>query len=96
VNLGKVLRYFIGNKQNCGSVPAVSIVVQRGLPVRFICTIDARVECVSGIAWITTEGDIHDAVLGTGQVHIASRGDRLFINGMPECKLVITSGSSLR
>jgi Protein of unknown function (DUF2917) len=61
--------------------------VQVGQPVRFVCPANICVTCLSGTAWITTAADIRDVVLVPGQRHVASRRDRLFINGMPRCVL---------
>ena len=61
--------------------------VEDGEPMRLVCPTPIAVTCVSGTAWITTGADTRDVVLETGQQHVAARGDRLFINGMPRCVL---------
>jgi len=71
------------------------VVVQKDAPVRFVCPAAVRVTCLSGTAWMTTEGDLRDAVLEAGHTHVAARGDRLFINGMPDCQLRIVSVQAL-
>jgi hypothetical protein len=68
---------------------AVCITLERDRPVCFVCPADVRVRCLAGTAWITTEGDTRDVVLEAGQVHPASRGHRLFVNGLPRCTLRI-------
>lgn len=68
---------------------ATTISVQREFPVSFVSRSPVDVICLSGIAWITTERSICDVVLVAGQIYAAVRGDRLFINGMPECLLRI-------
>jgi len=77
------------------SFDTVSVTVHRNFPVRLVCPADACVACVSGTAWITTEADTCDVVLQAGQLHRASGGDRLFINGMPVCELRIESARAL-
>lgn len=66
---------------------AMSIVVSKGAPLRLVCRSAIQVRCLAGTAWITTEGDVNDVVLTLGQRHLAAQGDRLFINGMPDCRL---------
>lgn len=56
-------------------------------PVRFVCPTDVSVTCVSGTAWITAAAETQDVVIEPGQRHVAARGARLFINGMPRCVL---------
>jgi hypothetical protein len=63
------------------------ITVERGQPVRFVCSADVSVTCVSGTAWITTAAETRDVVLEPSQRHVAARSARLFINGMPRCVL---------
>ncbi len=68
---------------------AVKVFHQR--PLRWLCVGETRLACVDGSAWITAAGDARDIVLQRGEAHRASSGERLFINGMPECELRITS-----
>lgn len=72
-------------------VDTVCITVKKTHPVRYVCPADVRVTCLSGTAWITTEADFHDVVLEPGQAHDATRGARLFINGLPFCELRIAA-----
>ncbi|WP_341890169.1 DUF2917 domain-containing protein [Variovorax sp. YR752] len=72
-----------------GVVDAVRITVEKAHPLRYVCPVDVRLTCLSGTAWITTEADIRDVVLETGLTHDATRGARLFINGLPFCELRI-------
>ena len=74
---------------------SLSLAVGWSLPVRFVCSADLRLSCVAGTAWITAEADTRDVVLEVGQVHVANHGDRLFINGLPSCKLHIDSVSQV-
>lgn len=69
----------------------LSVVVEQGAPLRLVCRSTVQVRCVAGTAWITTAGDTRDVVLGLGQIHVARHGDRLFINGMPQCRLLVVS-----
>lgn len=70
-------------------VDTVCLAVNKTHPVRHVCPTDVRVTCLSGTAWITTEADLRDVVLESGQAHDAARGARLFINGLPCCELRI-------
>ena len=65
--------------------------IEAATPWRLVCAAELSVTCLSGTAWITTAGDTHDMVLAPGQHHVASRQDRLFINGMPRCVLQFES-----
>lgn len=67
--------------------------IETGTPVRLVCVAKVSVTCLSGTAWITTEGDTRDVVLQPGQHHAGHRHDRLFINGMPRCVLRIESST---
>jgi hypothetical protein len=80
---------FIDRTRAARSIDAVCITVTKAQPLRHVCPADVRVTCLSGTAWITTEADVCDVVLDTGQAHDAARGARLFINGLPFCELRI-------
>lgn len=80
---------FFGRRPTPRRFDALAIVVTSDQPVRFECPADVNVVCLSGTAWITTEGDIRDVVLEAGQMHRACRGDRLFVNGLRICELRI-------
>lgn len=80
---------WFGRTRAARPIDAVCITVEKTHPVRHVCSADVRVTCLSGTAWITTEADIRDVVLETGQTHDATRGARLFINGLPFCELRI-------
>lgn len=82
---------FIDRARAARRVDTVLITVMKSHPVRYVCPADVRVSCLSGTAWITTEADVHDVVLEAGQVHDATRGARLFINGLPFCELRIAA-----
>ena len=86
VNLQKLTRLFARGARRA-PFGATTITATRDRAARLVCTTDIRVACASGTAWITTDSDIRDVVLETGEMHRASRGDRLFINGMPDCEL---------
>ena len=80
---------FIDRRRAARRVGTLCITVMKPHPVSYVCPAGVRVTCLAGTAWITTEADVHDVVLETGQAHDASRGARLFINGLPFCELRI-------
>ena len=46
-----------------------------------------RIECLSGCAWITQEGDPQDTLLGPGQSHVARHPARLLLQALDDCAL---------
>ncbi len=86
MNLRTLTRLF-ARSEKPEPIGGVTATVQSAHPLGFVCSTDIEVACVSGTAWITTEADTRDVVLEAGQVHIASSGNRLFINAMPVCEL---------
>lgn len=82
---------WLDRRRAARSVETVCLTVNKAQPLRYVCAADVRVTCLSGTAWITSEADIHDVVLQTGQAHDATRGARLFINGLPFCELRIVA-----
>ena len=48
-----------------------------------------RIECLSGCAWITQDGDPRDTLLSSGQSHVAQHPARLLLQALDDCALHI-------
>ena len=46
-----------------------------------------RIDCISGCAWITQEGELHDTLLTAGQRHVAQGPARLLLQALDDCAL---------
>lgn len=62
-------------------------------PYALVPTGRMRIECESGIAWVTVDGDLNDHVLVPKQAFCVVHGDRALIVGMPTCRVRLVSQS---
>lgn len=66
-----------------------TLVLQRNGFVRLYDPQGWRIECVSGCAWITQDGDLHDTVVAPGQCHVVQGPARLLLQALDDCTLRI-------
>ena len=60
-------------------------------PLRVRSVQDVLVTCLSGIAWVTRDGDCHDVILSEGEALRVSMHEDTLIVAMPECKVRIAA-----
>jgi len=65
------------------------LLLQRNRFVRLHNAQGWRIDCVSGSAWITQDGDRQDTLLAAGQSHVARRAARLLVQALDDCALHI-------
>lgn len=62
-------------------------------PYALVPAVRMRIECQTGTAWVTVEGDLNDHVLVPEQVFCVMHGDRALIVGMPTCRVRLVVAS---
>jgi hypothetical protein len=50
-----------------------------------------RVECASGILWITHDGDLRDVILSGGEQYISGLADRMVIFGLEDAEATVSA-----
>ena len=55
-----------------------------------------RIECVSGIVWVTQDGDLRDIVLNAGESFRLDRSGRVLVSGLADAGVVFHAARRLR
>jgi hypothetical protein len=56
-------------------------------PLRMIGAAGRRVQCLSGVAWITSYGQKHDVFLKPGAVYVIPNGGLVLAEAVGECRI---------